>query len=133
MVSYKPVNLNKHKSDALIVHCCDPRFVDADRQSAGQLREFYDLMAVPGASKAIVDDPNVIKNIKLLHSLHDFEEVHIMDHVECGAFGKIDDEVDSHSKYLHLAIQKLAKELPEVKVVPHLLGAREELKLKVPA
>jgi hypothetical protein len=69
----------------------------------------------------------------LLHSLHDFEEVHIMDHVECGAFGKIDDEVDSHSKYLHLAIQKLAKELPVVKVVPHLLGAREEIKIKVPA
>jgi carbonic anhydrase len=133
MVSYKPVNLNKHKSEALIVHCCDPRFVDAYRQAAGQLCEFYDLMAVPGASKAIVDDVNVIKNIQMLHGLHDFEEIHIMDHIECGAFGKIDDEVDSHSKYLHLAIQKLDKALPQVKVVPHLLGAKAELKLKVPA
>jgi carbonic anhydrase len=133
MVSYNPVNLKKHKSDALMVHCCDPRFVDAYRQAADQLCDFYDLMAVPGASKAIVDDPNVIKNINMLYGLHNFEEIHIMDHVECGAFGKIDDEVDSHSKYLHLAIQKLAKELPEVKVVPHLLGAREELKIKVPA
>jgi hypothetical protein len=69
----------------------------------------------------------------MLHGLHDFEEIHIMDHIECGAFGKIDDEVDSHSKYLHLAIQKLDKALPQVKVVPHLLGAQAELKLKVPA
>jgi hypothetical protein len=53
--------------------------------------------------------------------------------VHCCAFGKIDDEVDSHSKYLHLAEQKIAKELPQVKVVPHLLGAKQELKLKVPA
>jgi hypothetical protein len=94
MVSYKPVNLNKHKSEALIVHCCDPRFVDAYRQAAGQLCEFYDLMAVPGASKAIVDDVNVIKNIKMLHGLHDFHEnPYHGSHVECGAFGKIDDEV----------------------------------------
>jgi carbonic anhydrase len=103
MVSYSPVNLKKHKSDALVVHCCDPRFVEAYRQAADQLSEFYDLMAVPGASKAIVDDANVIKNIKMLHGLHDFTQIHIMDHVECGAFGKIDDEVDSHSKYLFLA------------------------------
>jgi len=133
MVSYNPVNLDQHKSDAIVVTCCDPRFQDAYRQAAEQVSDYYDLMAVPGASKAIVDDPNVIKNIKLLHSLHHFEEVHIMDHVECGAFGKIDDEVDSHSKYLHLAIQKLGKELPELKVIPHLLGAHKELKLKVPA
>jgi carbonic anhydrase len=133
MVSYNPVNLNKKTSDALIVHCCDPRFVNAYRHAAEQVSDFYDLMAVPGASKAIVDDTNVIKNIQMLHQLHNFQEIHIMDHVECGAFGKIDDEVDSHSKYLHLAEQKIAKELPQVKVVPHLLGAKQELKLKVPA
>jgi hypothetical protein len=133
MVSYSPVNLKRHNSDALVVNCCDPRFQEAYRQAAEQVSEFYDLMAVPGASKAIVEDQNVIKNIKLLHSLHDFTQVHIMDHIECGAFGKIDDEVDSHSKYMHLAIQKINKALPEVKVIPHLFGALEELKLKVPA
>jgi hypothetical protein len=133
MVSYSPVNLNQHKSEALVVHCCDPRFQEAYRQAAEQVSNFYDLMAVPGASKAIVDDPNVIKNIKMLHGLHDFSEVHIMDHVECGAFGKIDNEVRSHSKYIHLAIQTINKALPEVEVIPHLLGANAEIKLKVPA
>jgi hypothetical protein len=55
-----------------------------------------------------------------------------MDHVECGAFGKIEDEVDSHSKYLYLAEKKIKENLPQVKVVPHLLGARAELELKIP-
>jgi hypothetical protein len=131
MVSYNPVNLNQHKSDALVVHCCDPRFQEAYRQAAEQLSDFYDLMSVPGASKAIVDDPNVMNNIKMLHGLHNFTQVHIMDHIQCGAFGKIDDEVDSHSKYLHLALKKINKELPQIKVVPRLLGAKAEIELKV--
>jgi hypothetical protein len=133
MVNYSPVNLSQHKSDALVVHCCDPRFQEAYKQAAEQLSEFYDLMAVPGASKAIVDNQTIIGNIEMLHGLHNFTQVHIIDHVECGAFGKIDDEVDSHSKYLHFAIQKITKVLPTVKLVPHLLGAHQELKLKVPA
>jgi carbonic anhydrase len=133
MVSYNPVNLKKHKSEALVVHCCDPRFQEAYRQAAEQVSEFYDLMVVPGASKAIVDNPTVIKNIKMLHGLHNFSEVHIMDHIECGAFGKIDDEVEVHSKYLHLAQRKINKALPSLKVVSHLLGEKKELEIKEPA
>jgi hypothetical protein len=133
MVSYSPVNLKRYKSDALVVHCCDPRFQDAYRQAAEQVSEFYDLMAVPGASKAIVDNPTIIDNIEMLYGLHNFSEIHIMDHIECGAFGKVDDEVEAHSKYLYLAEKKLNKTLPNVKVVPHLLGARAELKLKAAA
>jgi carbonic anhydrase len=129
MVSYNPVNLSKHKSDTLVVHCCDPRFQQAYKQAAGQVSEFYDLMVVPGASKAIVDDPNVIKNIKMLHGLHNFNEVQIMDHVQCGAFGKVDDEVIDHSKYIQLAENKIRKALPGIKVESRLLGAKQELAL----
>jgi carbonic anhydrase len=129
MVSYKPVNLDKHKSDTLIIHCCDPRFQEAYKQAAEQVSGFYDLMVVPGASKAVVDDPNVIKNIKMLHGLHNFESVRIMDHVQCGAFGKIDDEVADHSKYIRLAEDKIKTALPDLKIESHLLGARQELAL----
>jgi hypothetical protein len=90
-------------------------------------------MAVPGASKAIVEDANVIKNIKMLHGLHHFTEVHIMDHIECGAFGKIDDEVESHSKYLYLAQKKINKALPSLNVIPHILGEEKELEVKEPS
>ncbi len=130
MVSYNPVNLDKHKSETLVVQCCDPRFVEAYHQAADQVSEFYDLLVVPGASKAIVDDPSVIKDIKMLHKLHNFNEVHIMDHVQCGAFGKIADETKSHSKYLHLAQKKINKSLPSLKVTTHLLGAEQELEVQ---
>lgn len=133
MVSYKPVNLKKHKSDALVVHCCDPRFQQAYLQAAHQVSEFYDLLAVPGASKAIVDNPTIIKNIKMLHGLHNFNEIHVMDHVDCGAFGKISDETEVHSKYLHLAGKKINKALPSINVVPHILGEKQELSVKEPA
>lgn len=133
MVSYSPVNLEKNKSDSLVVHCCDPRFQDAYIQAAKQVSKFYDLMAVPGASKAVVNDAIVIKNIKMLYELHNFKEIHIMDHIQCGAFGKIKDEIEIHSKYLHLAQRKINKTLPSIKVVPHLLGEKKELIIKEPS
>ncbi len=88
---------------------------------------FYDLLVIPGASKAVVDNPTVIENIKLLHGLLD--EVQIMDHIECGAFGKVSDEVEDHSKYIHLAENKIKKAIPGIKVASHLLGVSQELAL----
>jgi len=130
MVSYSPVNLDEHKSDTLIVHCCDPRFQHAYEQAAHQTSAFYDLMSVPGASKAIAENSSVIKNIKMLHRLHNFKEVHIMDHVDCGAFGKVNDEIETHSKYLHLAEKKINKALPTLTVVSHIFGDSKELNVK---
>jgi hypothetical protein len=131
MVSYNPVNLKQHKSEALVVHCCDPRFQEAYRHVANQKCDFYDVLAVPGASKAIVDDSKTIDSITMLHGLHDFKAVYIMDHIECGAFGKIDDEVEAHSKYIHLAESKIKKALPDILVSSHLLGAKQEIALNV--
>jgi carbonic anhydrase len=129
MINYNPVNLNKHQSDTLIIYCCDPRFQEAYKQAAEQVSEFYDLLVVPGASKAVVDDPNIIKSIQMLHGLHNFSSVQIMDHVQCGAFGKINNEVTDHSKYIHLAEEKIKKTLPDLKVESRLLGAKQELAL----
>ncbi len=127
MTQYQPIDLRKHKSDILVVHCADPRFQAAYRQVIDGFDKFYDLLVMPGASKAIADNQLVVDNIKLLHSLHHFEAIHILDHIECGAFGKIDDEIVDHSKYLDLATKKLNETLPEVSVTPHLLGENQEL------
>lgn len=129
MLKYKPVNLNKHKSEVLVVYCCDPRFQEAYHEVASHIGKYYDLLVVPGASKAIVENPTVIENIKMLHGLHHFNEIHIMDHVECGAFGKVTDEVADHSKYIRLAENKIKKTLPKLKIKSHLLGAKQELQL----
>lgn len=127
---YPVVDLHKKKSAVLIILCSDPRFQNAYRKATDGLGKYYDLLVLPGASLAVVDDPNLIKNIKLLQDLHHFETVHILDHIDCGAFGPVDDEIQAHSKMLAGAAAKIRKALPEMIVSPHLLGEKGELTLE---
>lgn len=128
-MSYQPIDMHAKKSQALVVHCSDPRFQDAYRKVTDKLGHYYDLVVFPGASKAIADHSLVLDNIKLLHSLHNFEIVHIMDHVHCGAFGEIKDEIKDHSAYLQKAEEAIKKVLPNVSVSHYLLGENGELEL----
>ena len=130
MPKYRPVDLSRHQSDILVIHCADPRFQSAYRQIIDGFGKYHDLLVVPGASKAIVNDKNLIGHIKLLHDLHHFEKVHIMDHIECGAFGAIEDEIKSHAKTLKLAADKIKEALPQLEVAHHLLGESGELTLE---
>ena len=93
------------------------------------MRPDYDLLAFPGASKAVVDNPTVTDAIKLLHGMHSFETIHILDHVHCGAFGEVADEREAHSKMLQDAEKVLLHALPGVEVVSHLLGVKSEIAL----
>lgn len=129
MTSYTPVRMDAKKSKALIVHCADPRFQEAYRAMIDHIGKYHDLVVAPGASKAVAYDEKVIENIKLLHSLHNFEDVHILDHVDCGAFGPVDDERRAHSKMLNAAEKKIKAALPDLKVTYHLLGKDGEIKL----
>ena len=129
MMRYKPVEMSKKKSHVLVVQCSDPRFQEAYKEAIGQLGEYYDLVAFPGASKAIAENNLVIENIKLLHTLHNFDAIHIFDHINCGAFGAVKNEVSAHSNCLQAAEEALKKALPRIKVVPHLFGESEEIEL----
>lgn len=128
-MSYKKIDMHAKKSQALVVHCSDPRFQDAYRKVTDQLGHYYDLLVFPGASKAIADHSLVLDSIKLLHSLHSFDVVHIMDHVHCGAFGEVEDEVKDHAGYLKKAEQTLKTHLPDVQVKHYLLGEKGQLEL----
>jgi hypothetical protein len=127
--AYDPIDMHKKKSSALVVHCSDPRFQDAYRRTIDNMGLYYDLLVFPGASKTIADNKLVVDNIALLHSLHGFEQIHILDHTECGAFGQIDDEVTAHSDYMKKATVALGEALPNVEVIGHLLGEKGELDL----
>ncbi len=130
MARYPKIDLHKKKSDVLVVHCSDPRFQTAYREVINSLGQYYDLLVFPGASKAIVDNGSVLESIRLLYSLHHFKTVHILDHVECGAFGKVDDEIKAHRRNLQAATEILEKTIPGVKVLPHLLGQKQELSVE---
>lgn len=129
ITKYKPIDLHRKESDVLVIHCSDPRFQSAYRRLIDGLERYHDLLVVPGASKAVVDNPSTIEDIKTLFELHHFEEVRIFDHIDCGAFGKLTDEVATHSSYLSNASKKIKKELHGVKIIPHLLGETQEVKI----
>ena len=124
---YAKIDSHKKKSDILVIHCSDPRFQNAYRSLIDELGKYYDLLVFPGASKAIVGNKSVLENIKLLHSLHRFGEIQILDHVQCGAFGEIDDELKAHAKKLDAASKLLKATIPGVKVKARLLGEKREL------
>ena len=128
-MKYDPIDMHKKKSDSLVVHCSDPRFQSAYRKIIDELADYHDLVVIPGASKAIADSKLVVDNIKMLHGLHNFETIHILDHVECGAFGKIADEVKDHSAYVKKAKQALKNAIPNIKINAHLLHADSAIEL----
>ena len=130
MIHFRSIDMHSKKSDILVIHCADPRFQQAYRNIIDSFGAYFDLLVAPGASKAVVNDKNFIQKIKLLHRLHHFETVYILDHIECGAFGKIKDEIMSHSSMLNKAVKTIKKALPKLKVVTHLLGEKGELTLE---
>lgn len=127
--NFRPIDLHNKKSQTLIIHCADPRFQAAYRQVIDGLGRYYDLYVSAGASKAVVEDPSAMANIKLLEGLHHFEEIHILDHIDCGAFGPVDNEKTAHQAMLGRAAETIRKELPQLKVLPHLLGEDSEIEI----
>lgn len=121
------IDMHRKKADALVVHCSDPRFQTAYRKAIDDMSKYYDLLVFPGASKAIQSHPVVIENIKLLNEFHNFDEIHILNHVNCGAFGIVDDELKTHRESLEHAKKILDKELPGKNIKIHLVDENAEL------
>lgn len=86
-----------HTAKALVLRCMDFRFVTTLREHMLELglKDQYDLVCVAGAAKNMVDpfdpkDPEfVMRQIDVAKRLHDIQEVIIINHLDCGAYGKI--------------------------------------------
>ena len=124
---HKTVDLKKKTSEILVIHCSDPRFQEAYHYEIERLDRYHDLLVIPGASKALVDNQTIVDYVKLLNKLHHFNEVHILDHIDCGAFGKVADELKAHSSALAKAESKLQKILPGLTIHTFLLGENDKL------
>jgi carbonic anhydrase len=121
-MTYK-VDMKKKKAEALVVHCADPRFQQAYRELIDSFGVYHDLVVMPGASKAIVDDQKImLEKIKLLHDFHKFETVYLLDHIDCGAYGVLAEEHAAHAQHLKKASDLINSVLPEVKVEMYILS-----------
>ncbi len=87
-----------HHTNDLVISCIDFRFRPlVNRWIETHLHGQADLAAMAGASKAILDHdsrPVLLNQIKIARDLHDINTVHLMDHVDCGAYGGSGQHID---------------------------------------
>lgn len=127
-----------HAAKALVLRCMDYRFVTTLREylvSLG-LKDQYDLVSVAGAAKNIVDpfdpkDPEfVMRQIDISVRLHSIQEVMIINHLDCGAYGKIfktkKEERHRHESDLEKAKAMIHEKFPQLKVRMVLTGMHPE-------
>ncbi|MBI2984758.1 MAG: carbonic anhydrase [Candidatus Kerfeldbacteria bacterium] len=117
-----------HQAKALVLHCLDFRFIHEIVHFMKQrgLLDQYDDVSVAGAAKNLVD-PNhptdrefILRQIKIAKHLHQIEEVIIINHRDCGAYGKIfpdeSAEIERHRADLIEAKKLVQQTAPDVRV-----------------
>lgn len=121
-----------HNVDHITVSCIDFRFRAPIAQwIKDSLNDQSDLTAVAGASKAILDEDtqaSVLKQIELAQKLHDIKTVHIVDHIDCGAYGGSDKfqgdkaaEVVMHQGELKKAAELIVSRFPGISIETHII------------
>jgi carbonic anhydrase len=126
-----------HKAKAIVLGCIDYRFVDTmiTYIESGILAEKYDLTTCAGASlgynqtKYPAWSQTIKDQIRLAIELHHIKEVHVFDHMDCGAYALFYPDLENNSeeeKILHIKnIKKIIKSLqhifPELKYKGYLI------------
>ncbi|RJR31779.1 hypothetical protein C4569_01060 [Candidatus Parcubacteria bacterium] len=118
----------KHHCHTAILMCVDFRFnSEILKFISDELKvAAYDLWAFPGAAKAITDEPArelFLAKLKAVGvDLHSMEEVIIVNHADCGAYGgrkafsSLQEETAAHKKDLEEAKRLLESSIPGIKV-----------------
>ncbi len=127
----KRFSLANAKCRALVISCSDFRFVSAQRQARLDLglENAYDLLARPGGVRQIVKPlspagrETIYEEIDLLHRLHGFDRILLMNHMTCGAYADVWDtgrEEDVHRDHLLRAKEILQERYPQMSIEPYL-------------
>lgn len=124
-----------HGVNDLVISCMDFRFRErVARWIAENLNNQADLVGAAGASKAILDPVSrefLMNMIKIGRDLHGVKTVHVIDHIDCGAYGgskqHADEpaETDFHAAQLKEAAKLVAEKFPSLVVNTYLMGWEE--------
>ncbi len=120
-----------HQVNDLVISCMDFRFRPKIAEwIKNSLNDQADLVILAGASKAILDDDtqaSMLKQIGLGEKLHTIKTVHIIDHIDCGAYGgsakfnNKDDETTTHKDTLNKAEEIVKKSFPDLEVKKYII------------
>lgn len=121
-----------HGVSDIVISCIDYRFRPRVAAWIAQnLGDASDLVAVAGASKAFLDPSSrdyLLQQIDIAIRLHGITRVHLLDHIDCGAYGgsglHADEaaETSFHAEQCALAQQVIAAKFPTLTVVPYVVG-----------
>lgn len=119
-----------HKAKAIIIHCIDFRFIKKIREwlEREALLDVCDEVSLAGAVQNIVSPKNeadkelVLRQIDIAKRLHSIDEVILMNHTDCGAYGgrsAFDNELAEQEKHeldIREARAIILSKFPELKV-----------------
>lgn len=128
-----------HKCNVLVITCIDYRFRSAIRDFllSNGLKGDYDMVSLAGATKDLVENDQhgralIIKQIDIANRLHGINEVYIIHHMDCGAYGgssvfaSSNEEKKRHTDDMEVAKKIIGEGFSDIKVKKVL--ARLELK-----
>lgn len=118
-----------HKCEAIVVVCIDFRFQRYIRNwlERNMKDKSYDLVGYAGSSKELA---TIIKQIDISKRLHHINQVILIHHEDCGAYGK-EGTYKRHSKDLKKAEKQILSLYPDLQVALyylHLNGKFEKVK-----
>ena len=124
--------IERNRCSTLIVTCSDFRFKSAERRfaEAGGLVDDYDLIALPGAARSLVQPRSAAmrealwEEMAILWNAHQYTRVLLVNHVSCRAYDDLatpDNEHAIHTDHLQRAIGVVEGMFSGVSAEPHLV------------
>lgn len=125
-----------HSCRAIVVHCIDFRFVKGLAQYVAEqgLAGDADIAGWAGAGKAFLDPASkdfALLQVELSQKLHGIQEVHVVAHIDCGAYGgsKALGEYDKERAFQVAELTRvravIAERFPQLAFVGHLARLSE--------
>lgn len=119
------------KVNDLVVHCIDFRFRAQEAAwIESNLNGRADLVAIAGVSKAILDADTheaVFKQLDIAQRLHGVTTIHLLDHIDCGAYGGSKEHADKeaevamHKEKLAEATKVITERFPALTVKSYIV------------
>lgn len=116
--------MDLHFCKTIIITCIDFRFQDLiDKWIDSKFRpKTYDRVAFAGG---VLNLDTVLKQIKIAYELHHIKEVVLINHEDCGAYGK-EGSFERHSQDLKKAKEKIKSLFKNIDVETYYLNLKGE-------
>lgn len=104
-----------HTCQAVVISCMDFRLQEMiHKWAVKNIKDGFDRVALAGGVKNL---DFVLSQIELSVKLHGIKEAYLINHEDCGAYGK-EGTFEKHKKNLLFAKKTLARKFPTLKIAP---------------